>query len=314
MKIKQLDVKGFRSLKDARWQPGDLNVVIGQNGTGKSNLMRMLELISEAARGRLSKYIQLAGGIGAILWDGRATSVSFHLKTDSTLAPSASALPSAPLPGSLLSEMANGIQPIPNDYEVELARVGNTGGYQVEREILTDGAFLQKNQDQAFKYIERETTYRAVLGVVNTTWIGKTAAFEHETLLSLFTELIMDKPPWPYLPTAGFRRKLTEMVIYHDIDVTQNSKIRQAAVARLDNRVEPDGQNLVPDCTLFTQGIVSLSVRLTLRCWLRLAPTMKNLFSRRLLISACNSEYDGKPCNVSNRRPISLMALYASYW
>ena len=40
MRIKQLDIEGFRSLKQVSWIPGDLNVVIGPNGTGKSNLLR----------------------------------------------------------------------------------------------------------------------------------------------------------------------------------------------------------------------------------------------------------------------------------
>ncbi len=40
MKITQLDIEGFRSLRKVIWFPGDLNVIIGPNGTGKSNLLR----------------------------------------------------------------------------------------------------------------------------------------------------------------------------------------------------------------------------------------------------------------------------------
>jgi AAA15 family ATPase/GTPase len=39
VKIKQLDIEGFRSLRNVSWMPGDLNVIIGPNGTGKSNLL-----------------------------------------------------------------------------------------------------------------------------------------------------------------------------------------------------------------------------------------------------------------------------------
>ncbi len=36
-----LSVDGFRSLRHIEnWQPGVLNVLIGPNGTGKSNLLR----------------------------------------------------------------------------------------------------------------------------------------------------------------------------------------------------------------------------------------------------------------------------------
>ena len=46
MKITRLCIEGFRSLRKVNWSPGDLNVIIGPNGTGKSNLLRFLELIS----------------------------------------------------------------------------------------------------------------------------------------------------------------------------------------------------------------------------------------------------------------------------
>ncbi len=65
MKILELHVEGFRSLKDITWKPGDLNVIIGPNGAGKSNLLRLLEMISTSARGKLGKYVQSAGGDGA---------------------------------------------------------------------------------------------------------------------------------------------------------------------------------------------------------------------------------------------------------
>ena len=58
MKILRLEVKGFRSLRDITWEPSDLNVVIGPNGTGKSNLLCMLQMISVAAQGGLGKYVQ----------------------------------------------------------------------------------------------------------------------------------------------------------------------------------------------------------------------------------------------------------------
>jgi len=215
MKIEQLDVKGFKSLKDVSWRPGDLNVVIGQNGTGKSNLLRMLELISASAQGRLSKYIQAAGGMEPILWDGRAPSITFHLKMDDS------------------SET----QAIPNDYEVELGRLATTGWYQFEREILTNGI--------STKYIERKPGSNGVLGGMNTAWVDGSGPPAQETWLSLVTPSLISNPPLQYMQTVSFREKLAGVSVYHDLNVGQDSKIRQAPVARFEKRVEPDGQNLV---------------------------------------------------------------------
>ncbi len=79
MKILQLDIKGFRSLKDVTWRPGDLNILIGANGTGKSNLLRFLELMAVVAKGGLGKYVQSLGGIAAIVWDGEAPDITVKL-------------------------------------------------------------------------------------------------------------------------------------------------------------------------------------------------------------------------------------------
>ncbi len=41
-KSKQLDIEGFRSLRKISCLPGDLNVIIGLNSTGKSNLLHFM--------------------------------------------------------------------------------------------------------------------------------------------------------------------------------------------------------------------------------------------------------------------------------
>ena len=81
MKIRQLFVEGFRSLKKVVWEPGDLNVLIGPNGSGKSNLLRVLEMISVSAQGGLGKYVQAAGGMMPLVWDGEAKEVAVKIKT-----------------------------------------------------------------------------------------------------------------------------------------------------------------------------------------------------------------------------------------
>ena len=79
MKITELRVRGYRSLKDVSWRPGDLNVLIGPNGGGKSNLLRVLQLLQAAADGRLAKWVQREGGIVPMVWDGKATGIEMIL-------------------------------------------------------------------------------------------------------------------------------------------------------------------------------------------------------------------------------------------
>jgi len=57
MKIIKLEVEGFRSLEAQTWCPGDLNVVIGPNASGKSNLLRSRQLCGQIA------MVWLQGGV-----------------------------------------------------------------------------------------------------------------------------------------------------------------------------------------------------------------------------------------------------------
>jgi predicted ATPase len=53
MYVQKVDIKGFPLLRDVKWQPRGLSVVISPNGYGKSNLLRALTLLQEAGSGEL---------------------------------------------------------------------------------------------------------------------------------------------------------------------------------------------------------------------------------------------------------------------
>ena len=63
MKILELNITGFLSLKEVAWKPGDLNLIIGSNGSGKSNLLKALETGEESAvvMGQIKKREAAAG-------------------------------------------------------------------------------------------------------------------------------------------------------------------------------------------------------------------------------------------------------------
>ncbi|MGO9120507.1 MAG: AAA family ATPase [Desulfomonilaceae bacterium] len=81
MKLLELEVEGYRSLKSVRWAPDDLNVLIGPNGSGKTNLLRVLGILVSCAEGRLSKHIEAEGGMPSISWDRREEPISIEVKT-----------------------------------------------------------------------------------------------------------------------------------------------------------------------------------------------------------------------------------------
>ncbi|HEY9772635.1 MAG TPA: AAA family ATPase [Planktothrix sp.] len=68
--IKDFKVTNYRSIKDVWLRLQPINVIVGPNGVGKSNLYRALYLVSAAATGQLSMALATEGSVGAALWAG----------------------------------------------------------------------------------------------------------------------------------------------------------------------------------------------------------------------------------------------------
>lgn len=78
--LEEIQIEGFRSLKSVTWKPGKLNVLIGPNGGGKSNLLRALDLLRMAATGDPRDAILRMGGMVPLLWDGEARQIDFRFR------------------------------------------------------------------------------------------------------------------------------------------------------------------------------------------------------------------------------------------
>ena len=69
-KLKTVRIKGFRSIKEMTLELRPLNVLIGANGAGKSNLIAFFKLVNELMGGRLQQHIGATGRTTANLHFG----------------------------------------------------------------------------------------------------------------------------------------------------------------------------------------------------------------------------------------------------
>jgi predicted ATPase len=227
MKILELHVEGFRSLKDVIWKPGDLNVVIGPNASGKSNVLRAIDIIAVAAKGGLSDHVVEHGGMVPLSWDGLADIIRFGVTA-------AGRDPDTPGPNVLV-------------YLLNLRRVG--AHFRVDSENLDVQVPSIKDPDMA-RLLDRGRSEGAL-------WDGGMPMFKFEELsngdhIQLSSdETLLSRASSMFPLGSGFKTSIALFAtsvggfrVYEQIDVTLGSKVRQSVVARYEQMLFRNGDNL----------------------------------------------------------------------
>lgn len=89
--IKKISISGFKSLRELiDFELGDLNIIIGANGAGKSNLVQVFRLLMAMTRKNLQKFILENGGADNFLHNGpkntRAIKIALEFESRGNLA------------------------------------------------------------------------------------------------------------------------------------------------------------------------------------------------------------------------------------
>jgi predicted ATPase len=71
--IRTIAVEGYRSLRDLKLPLGQLNVITGANGSGKSSVYRSLRLLADVAQNEVVASLAREGGLPSTFWAGPAT-------------------------------------------------------------------------------------------------------------------------------------------------------------------------------------------------------------------------------------------------
>jgi len=222
MAIKQLEISGYRSLKQAVWKPGSLNLVVGQNGSGKSNLLQLLALISKAADGKLAKSIADAGGMVPILWDHQPGAFAWKL----------------------LMEAATEGGDREVNYELTIRQIGVGSAYQIENDRFivwhASGEDFGTSENAGYtRNSQEEVTIRS--RVDGRVMDRPTPDYDkNESLLAAYFE----KPPAIHFRSWTF---------HQDIQVGFGAAMRRPTTTQFVTKLEADGGNLVPVLhTLYT--------------------------------------------------------------
>jgi predicted ATPase len=82
-RLKSVVVEGFTSIRSAALTLNAVNVLVGANGAGKSNLIRALSVLGRIVDSELGLFVGLSGGANALLNVGQTASRLIHLAVES---------------------------------------------------------------------------------------------------------------------------------------------------------------------------------------------------------------------------------------
>lgn len=80
--LEKLTIRNYKSIRDETLELGRLNIFIGGNGVGKSNLISVFRFLREIVTQNLASYTARKGGAESLLYFGKKTSASMELKLE----------------------------------------------------------------------------------------------------------------------------------------------------------------------------------------------------------------------------------------
>ena len=81
-----IEIQGYKSIKEQRIDFKKINILIGANGSGKSNFLSFFEFLKNLYQQNLQEYVALRGGVDKFLHNGRkiTNEISFKVEFDNS--------------------------------------------------------------------------------------------------------------------------------------------------------------------------------------------------------------------------------------
>lgn len=80
--LDKLTIRGFKSIRELEdFELKDLNIFVGANGAGKSNLISFFRMLQSLIEGNLDDYVRDSGGISDLLHNGRKATKQMEFET-----------------------------------------------------------------------------------------------------------------------------------------------------------------------------------------------------------------------------------------
>ena len=219
MLLRSMSAENYRSLRSIRMDLGRVNLFVGENGAGKSNLYRSLQLVQAAVRGTFAQEIAAEGGMASALWTGKRR-------------------PNEPVRIRLETELLDEERAITFRYRVEAGlRPPAAAGFAFEPQV--------KAEELTIETARRPVTMmkRAGPGIQVRNEAGRMVEHPEQALTSeTAVALLGDAGHYPEVGT--FRRALSQWRFFHGFRSDRDSTLRQPCLAVTAPLLDQDGANM----------------------------------------------------------------------
>ena len=232
MRICEIGVSGYRSLRGIRFPVGGLTVFVGANGVGKTNLYRALQLLQASAAGTLSRELASEGGMQSALWAGkRRTYQPARIKLSIGLGGADRGRPQ----GELSYGEETGVT---YSYEIDIGLpMPTAAALPLEPQVKKETLLFHKGRRPVTILQRRGPSATA------TDEEGKKQALGTE-LLASETALGALQDPARFPDVDVVRRTMLDWKFYHDFRSDRASPLRQPCLAVTTPTLASDGSDL----------------------------------------------------------------------
>lgn len=223
--IKTIRIKNFFSFKEQVVDVQNLNILVGINGSGKSNFIKALRVLKATITdGELENLIiNRWGGFDAIYFTGSQTEKSPKFSLEYEFAPEVLGLY-----GYRFQE--------PVYYKICFSKLNATQNYTISE------CFFTKSNNGKVKYVYMQASRGRGTAREGITSDQHEVKYALENMSDSMLSQLVDKDRFYQIYTL--RRGIADIAIYNHFDTTENSPIRKPALPSNIFRLVPDGSNL----------------------------------------------------------------------
>jgi predicted ATPase len=219
--IREVHVTGYRSVRELRLKLRQINVLIGPNASGKSNLYNSVFLLAKAAAGGFARIIADEGGMTSVVWAGERKGRS--------------------LPSSRMESVRMGLGVKTDSFNYDLVcglPKPSRSAFDLDPEVKEERVWMESPRGMKVTFFDRNSERAWILDREERLSDYSGELLPTESVLSQLRE------PHLYPELSALRAEMSQWRFYHHFRTDHESPLRHPQVGVRTPVLSHDGRDL----------------------------------------------------------------------